>query len=188
MRSKKACSMRMAVFAIFAAFSLALTIPAQSEAKTKFKVLHTFHGYPHRDGGFPSAHLILDSAGNLYGTTSGGGKKWPDGSWTGTGTAFKLDKNGKEVWLDRFNAVNGASPEAGLVRDPNGNLFGETFVGGSTDCNLSWGCGVLFRLDTHGKETVLYKFSGTPNGETPRSLLVEDKAGNLYGTTGTGGS
>src|ERR1700722_15404917 len=99
MRSKKACSMRMAVFAIFAAFSLALTIPAQSEAKTKFKVLHTFHG---KDGAFPITQLTRDAEGNIYGTTSEGGTGVCKDEKYGCGTAFKLDKIGKQVWLHSF--------------------------------------------------------------------------------------
>ncbi len=77
--------------------------------------------------------------------------------------------------------TDGAFPSGGLVRDKAGNLYGTTPVGGAS-C-----CGTVFKLDTTGKETVLYSFTG-PDGELPIAGLVRDKAGNLYGTTASGGA
>jgi len=169
---------------IFVTCLLATIVASQPTQAQKFKVLHTFHG---PNGALPTTQLTRDAAGNFYGTTALGGKPCTI-TGVGCGTAFKLDKTGKQVWLHKFTVANGAVPEAGVLRDQAGNLYGTTLWGGDTSCLPSYGCGVVFRLDEAGKETVRYKFSGPPNGETPRSLLVEDKVGNLYGTTGIGGN
>jgi uncharacterized repeat protein (TIGR03803 family) len=187
MRSKKPFSAGKPTFVIFTALLLASAIvPTQAQAQ-KFKVLHTFHG---PNGYAPAGVLTRDTAGNLYGTTEGGGT----GKCTtsGCGTAFKLDRNGKQVWLHSFQGLNGLIPNAGLVRDAAGNLFGTTVDGGKTRkaCGgvQAGGCGVVFKLDKTGKETILYKFNGTPDGYFPEALLVRDSDGGLYGTTSLGGA
>jgi uncharacterized repeat protein (TIGR03803 family) len=70
-----------------------------------------------------------------------------------------------------------------MVRDPAGNLYGTTARGGSGPCNQGFGagCGVVFKLDKAGKETVLYNFPGGAAGEFPDQDLARDAAGNLYG-------
>jgi uncharacterized repeat protein (TIGR03803 family) len=182
MRFKKPFSAPKPISAIFIMLLLALAIiPAQAQAQ-KFKVLHTFHG---PDGALPWTQLTRDAAGNLYGTTSEGGKGIC--SNYGCGTAFKLDKTGKQVWLHSFNVKNGRDPMAGLRRDAAGNLYGTTVLGGDVTC-FSLGCGTVFKLDKTGKETALYKFLGSPDGWFPEALPVEDSAGNLYGTTTNGGA
>ena len=65
------------------------------------------------------------------------------------------------------------------MRDPAGNLYGATSEGGLNTC--LGGCGVIFKLDTAGKETVLYSFTGTADGANPGGALIRDSAGNLYG-------
>ena len=156
-------------------------VPAQAQ---KFKVLHTFRG---PNGGSPVGVLVRDASGNLYGSTIGGGTG--NCSKMGCGTTFKLNKAGKEVWLYSFKGGNGLNPDAGLLRDAAGNLFGTTVYGGNTNCAPPEGCGTVFKLSKTGKkETVLHKFTGTPDGWFPEALLVEDKAGNLYGTTYLGGT
>ena len=80
-----------------------------------------------------------------------------------------------------------------MVRDPKGNLYGTTEYGGpgSGTCeggDYPAGCGVVFKVDTAGKETVLYSFSGTPDGFYPLGTLVRDAKGRLYGTTLAGGA
>jgi len=171
-------------FVIFITLLLVLAIvPTQAQAQ-KFKVLHTFHG---RDGASPMGVLVRDAAGNVYGTTIGGGTG--KCSKMGCGTVFKLNKSGQQVWLYSFEGGNGLNPEAGLVRDAAGNLFGTTVYGGDTKCVPPEGCGTTFKLSNTGKkETVLHKFTGTPDGWFPEALLVEDLQGNLYGTTYLGGS
>ena len=162
---------------------LALAIATAQTQAPKFKVLHTFHG---RDGGGPEGVLMLDAVGNIYGTAEGGTKC---GKLSGCGTAFKLNKAGRQVWLYSFGGGNGRWPAAGLLREAAGNLFGTTVRGGDVNCVPPEGCGVVFKLSKTGKEeTVLYQFKGSPDGADPESLLVEDKAGNLYGTTEYGGT
>jgi len=155
----------------------------------KEKVLYRFTGGT--DGANPEAGLVRDAAGNLYGTTTyGGGGACQNGSFTGCGTVFKVDKTGKETVLYRFTGgTDGANPFAGLVRDSAGNLYGTTYQGGNTGCQSQMGgCGTVFKVDTTGKEIVLYSFTGGTDGETPFAGLLLDAAGNLYGTTAAGGT
>jgi len=150
------------------------------------KVLYTFQGSG--DGAFPLGRLVLDSEGNLYGITSGT-----------AGTVFKLTPSGEKTELYTFcslaNCADGASPNGGLVRDAAGNLYGTTALGGlAGEC-----CGTVFKVTKTGKETVLYNFCSLANcadGSFPiggdgffgDEALARDAAGNLYGTTPTGGS
>jgi uncharacterized repeat protein (TIGR03803 family) len=183
MQSNKPYSATKMAFAIFVAFLLAsLLTPAQSQAQ-KFKVLHTFRG---KDGGAPYGLLVVDAAGNLYGTT-GIGATGKCGS-EGCGTVFKLTKSGEQVWLHSFNGTNGWQPMAGLLRNSAGDLFGTTVQGGITSCGEQDGCGTVFELNKAGKkETVLHKFGHELDGFFPESPLAEDAKGNLYGTTHVGG-
>jgi|HubBroStandDraft_2_1064218.scaffolds.fasta_scaffold15740_3 uncharacterized repeat protein (TIGR03803 family) len=148
----------------------------------KETVLYSFTGS--KDGASPHAVLLMDAAGNLYGTTYYGGGTACGGK--GCGTVFKVSKAGKETVLHRFTGgKDGASPEAGLVMDASGNLYGTTYYGGSQPC--SDGCGVVFEVSAAGKETVLHSFTGKTDGAHPYAGLVMDAAGNLYGTAETGG-
>jgi len=188
MRSKNPCSTAKSVFAILVTFLLAsVVVPAQAHAQT-FKVLHTFHGAPN-DGAAPWGVLVRDGAGNFYGTTtSGGSGRGFCTNYGGCGTAFKFNKSGKEIWLHSFTFPKGWSPETGLLRDASGKLYGTTEAGGDTSC-YSAGCGTVFELDANGKESVLHRFSGNPDGMFPgeEQPLVEDASGSLYGTTHLGG-
>ena len=149
MRSKKPCSTTKAIFGVFITLLLASAIvPIQAQAR-KFKVLHTFHG---PNGAFPITQLTRDAAGNIYGTTSEGGTGVCTfgSSKVSCGTAFKLDKTGKQVWLHSFHYGGGESPMAGLLRDAAGNLYGTTAFGGEngSSCGeVNIGCGVAFKLD-----------------------------------------
>lgn len=141
-------------------------------------VLYSFTGGA--DGSHPYAGLILDSAGNLYGTTAFGGdiSNIP----SGYGVVFKLDPSGTETVLYEFAGGNdGATPYAGLIRDATGNFYGTTFYGGSANA------GVVFKLGPRGHETVLYTFTGGADGGNPNAGVIRDSAGNLYGTTEYGG-
>jgi len=128
------------------------------------------------DGANPRAALVRDSAGNLYGTTFFGGA-------SNAGTVFKLDTTGTETVLYSFkNGADGGYPWSGLVRDLAGNFYGTAVSGGAS--NL----GVVFKLNKTGKETVLHSFAGGADGTFPASgNLLRDSAGNLYGTTPSGG-
>jgi uncharacterized repeat protein (TIGR03803 family) len=144
----------------------------------KETVLYSF-GSAGGDGTLPDAGLVLDSQGNLYGTTRSGGT-------AGDGTVFKVDKTGKETVLYSFTGMNGDGLEpyhSGVVRDAQGNLYGTTIYGGSSVF------GTVFKVDTTGKETVLSSFTGgTKDGAYPEAGLVQDTQGNLYGTTFEGGA
>jgi uncharacterized repeat protein (TIGR03803 family) len=183
MRSKKPFSAAKSIFAILITLLLASTVVSAQTQATKFTVLHTFRGAPD-DGEAPLGVLTRDSAGNFYGTTTQGGTGKCNG---GCGTAFKLDRTGKLIWLHSFNGKNGRYPYAGLFRDDAGNLYGTTVEGGDMTC-FSLGCGTVFELNGTGKETLLYSFTGDPDGFFPEALLVRDAVGNLYGTTYLGGA
>jgi uncharacterized repeat protein (TIGR03803 family) len=143
------------------------------------------------DGEEPSGGMVMDAAGNLYGTTEV--DFGPKG--TGTGAVFKLTPTGKETTLYLFSFAKGEVPTGGLIRDAAGNLYGTTTYGGKGICQPSgqnnFGCGTVFMVDASGKETVLYNFcsaSGCTDGTSPSAGLVMDAKGNLYGTTLSGGT
>jgi len=137
-------------------------------------VLYTFTGGA--DGGYPTAGVIRDSAGNLYGTASIGGTK-------GGGVVYKLDTSGQETVLYSFSFGSEAGqPLPGVVRDPAGNLYGTNSYGGTA------GAGAVYKLDTAGNQTVLYNFTGAADGDIPEAGVIRDSAGNLYGTTLRGGT
>ena len=161
----------------------------------KQTVLYTFDGSPHGNG--PSASLLFDSAGNLYGTAAVGGNTKLCFT-NGCGVVFELSPSSagwKQKVLHTFSGGrDGAYPQAGLVFDAAGNLYGTTANGGNnlTSCgDVFPGCGVVFELSrtsTGGwKETVLHTFSGGKDGAIPVTGLIFDKSGNLYGTTSAGG-
>jgi uncharacterized repeat protein (TIGR03803 family) len=143
-------------------------------------VLYSFAGGA--DGASPFAGLVRDEAGNLYGTTTGGGP-------SGWGTVFKVDPAGNETVLYSFTGgTDGGLSEAGLIRDEAGNLYGTTLFGGLASPPCSSACGVVFKLDTAGTETALYSFAYGADGEFPSSSLIQDAEGNLYGNTQYGGN
>jgi uncharacterized repeat protein (TIGR03803 family) len=141
-------------------------------------VLYRFKG-SQSDGQNPRSTLVWDASGNLYGTAVEGGPK-------GYGTVFKLSPLGKETTLYSFpgNSTDGMSPEAGLVRDSAGNLYGTTLLGGRMSQCIGNGCGVAFKLSPTGAETVLHRFSeAAKDGCEPSAALIRGPAGNLYGAT-----
>jgi len=152
-----------------------------------YSTLHSFTG---ADGINPSAGLVFDAAGNLYGTTYAGGA-------SGAGSVFKLAPNPDGTWTESVlysfkDGADGGFPVAELIFDSSVNLYGTTTSGGTFSAGACpGGCGVAFRLAPNPKETwtesVLYGFTGTPNGADPDAGLILDTAGNLYGTTNFGG-
>jgi uncharacterized repeat protein (TIGR03803 family) len=143
-------------------------------------VLYSFTGAT--DGASPTAGLIRDGAGNLYGTTYAGGEaNCPLKGSAGCGVVFKVSKTGTMSVLHTFINSDGSNPAADLIRDSAGNLYGTTKFGGGS------GFGTVFKLDSAGNETTLYSFMGTPDGVAPLAGLVKDTAGNLYGTASSGG-
>jgi uncharacterized repeat protein (TIGR03803 family) len=149
----------------------ALTDVTSSTNANHFGVDFTFKGF---DGSAPTAALVQDPAGNLYGTTSAGGY--------GFGIVFKLDSSYRETVLYAFTGPDGATPNGALVLDGFGNLYGTTSAGGD------YGLGTVFKIDVQGVETVLYSFTGAPDGANPYAGLVMDNSGTLYGTTENGGA
>src|ERR1700719_743872 len=130
MRSKKPFSAAKSILVVFLMLLLASAIAtAQTQPATKFKVLHRFHG---PNGYGPGGVLVRDAAGNLYGTTEAGGT---GNCNSGCGTAFKLNRYGKQVWLYSFDGPNGRSPSAGMLRDAAGNLYGTAVEGGKSNHN-----------------------------------------------------
>jgi uncharacterized repeat protein (TIGR03803 family) len=155
---------------------------------TDVQTLYTFQGMP--DGAAPEAGLVEDAKGVLYGTTTYGGAVCP----AGCGTVFDLVPDGmtysENVLYSFKDGKDGAYPIAGLLIDKSGALYGTTFQGGaSTSCN--GGCGIAFKLGPSAKkykETVLHRFSGGQDGANPVGTMIADSAGDLYGTSKSGGS
>jgi uncharacterized repeat protein (TIGR03803 family) len=139
-------------------------------------VLHSFNG---PDGAFPSAGLLRDTQGNLYGTTLAGGAT--NTCQSGCGTVFKLDQSGHLTVLHSFmGGQDGWYVTTGLVQDTSGNLYGTTAGGGAA--NL----GTIYEISNSGSESVLHSFTG-PDGQTPQGLLLAAD-GTLFGAAYLGGS
>jgi len=138
-------------------------------------VLYSFSGAA--DGGEPSAGVIRDAVGNLYGTALGG--------VSGNGVVFKLSPSGKETVLYNLKGREGIDPFGGVIRDANGNFYGTTLIGGTHRG------GTVFKRSPTGRETVLHNFCaqrGCPDGHELWSGVIRDAKGNLYGTTYFGGA
>jgi len=175
--------------AALAIITVTMLVP-RSWAGSQEKVLYNFQGGT--DGNYPIGGLVFDAQGNLYGTTDIGG----GGSCIGgCGTVFKLTptKQGsfKKTILHTFQGAfsDGQNPQARLVFDKQGNLYGTTTGGGSTvDAD-----GTVFKLTPTKRgewaETIIHNFncSTANDGCEPYSCLIFDSAGNLYGTTLLGG-
>ncbi len=157
------------------------TVQATALARWNETILHTFAGGS--DGCNPFAPPIIDSAGNLYGTTADGG-----GS-NDAGVVYELVRSGQsysERILHTFSGPDGAVPGAGLIADSSfTNLYGVTQVGGSGNS------GTVFRLTNNASgwtETVLYNFHNSSDGQQPQGGLAMDASGNLFGSAGLGGN
>lgn len=160
---------------VLATVAVLLFSAATAHAQT-FTAVYNFAG---SDGDGPVAGIIQDPAGNLYGTTYSGGS-------FGWGTVFKLDTADTQTVLYNFcsqtNCADGAAPWTPLARAWDGDLYGTTYFGG-TSSNCRYGCGIVFKIDTAGIETVRHSFAGgTSDGCGPLQGLW-DEAGTLYGTT-----
>ena len=167
-----------------------LTPPAAGKTAWSQTVLYAFNSSNGgADGYMPQGGVVMDRAGNLYGTTSSGGPN------NGYGTAFELtppapgQSGWKKTILCTFSGANGNEPAAGLILDAAGNLYGTTFSGGAHNQ------GVLYRLapppigQTAWTQTVLHAFAASrADGAAPWSTVIFDAAGNLYGTTSAGGA
>jgi uncharacterized repeat protein (TIGR03803 family) len=145
----------------------------------KFNVLHSFFGV--KDGSDPIPPLVFDPAGNLYGTTYlGGATNCDPNRSVGCGSVFEVNPTtGREKVLHRFSSSrkDGDLPYGGVLRDAAGNLYGTASLSGPH------GFGTVFKLDPSGNETVLYAFQLQSGGIEPGSGLIQDIAGNFYGST-----
>lgn len=172
-----------------------LSPPGHQGGQWNETVLYKFKGGS--DGIAPVAGLVFDQAGNLYGATVDGGQ-----CHFGCGTIFRLSPprrrggSWSKTVLHAFggpNSSDGGTPTGSLVFDNQGNLYGTTELGGNVTCPHQLGpCGVVFRLslskDGAWTETVLYNFTGVPDGQFPFGYLVIDDNGNLFGGTTEGGT
>jgi uncharacterized repeat protein (TIGR03803 family) len=173
-RSLKLARLLSAIVVITVGFAQA----ARAQTET---VLVNFTG--HSAGGTPYSNLLLDSAGNLYGTTYYGGV-------FNYGTVFKLTHHPDGSWHESLvhlfrGGKESGNPWAGLTMDANGNLYGTTTGG------VSAGYGSVFKLTAKNgswEETVLHTFSGTQDGASPYGPVILDAAGNVYGMTYNGGN
>jgi|HubBroStandDraft_6_1064221.scaffolds.fasta_scaffold384004_1 uncharacterized repeat protein (TIGR03803 family) len=144
------------------------------------KVLRSFGGGV--DGAYPAANLLVDNAGDLYGTTSLGGTE-------GGGTVFEMLPRQGGGWSEKIlynfgSGSDGAYPDAGLIVDASGNFYGTTSGGG-----IHFD-GAVFELSPSNggwSETILHSFGHASDGSDPEAALTFDSAGNLYGTTNRGG-
>ncbi len=138
--------------------------------------LTTLHGFSNSDGGNPSGTVLEAADGNLYGLTSSGGPGI-------AGTVYRLTLGGTLTTLHSFSYTDGSWPLGELVAGADGNLYGVTTAGGSGSL------GVIFRVDSGGVVTTVRTFEGFDEvGGGPHTGLLEASDGNLYGTTGLGGS
>jgi uncharacterized repeat protein (TIGR03803 family) len=155
----------------------------------KYSVIYNL-GYPETGGVGPAGTMVVDSAGNLYGSTVGGGAE-------GYGTIFELSPSSSGTWtqtvLYSFLESSGQRPTGALIFDSAGNLYGTTQLGGDLTCGYDAGCGTVFELSPNGSggwsESVLHSFTGGfGEGMYPMDAgVIFDSSGNLYGTTSGGG-
>jgi uncharacterized repeat protein (TIGR03803 family) len=161
-----------------------LSPPRLKGGKWKEKILYRFRGKS--DGGFPSASLILDAKGNLYGTTEIGGAY-------GWGTVFEMTHGSNGKWAESVlhsfgESTDGADPTSAVIFDKVGNLYGTTYGGPGANY------GTVFKLTPSSegwKESLIHVFQGGSDGGNPLSGVIVDASGSLYGTTSgelTGGN
>ena len=188
-------SARASVIASAIVFMLTIAATPAAQAQT-FNLLHTFTGGI--DGTSPASGVTMDRAGRLYGTTQYGGS-------IGLGSVYQLTRKGSgwvnnPIYSFNGNATNdGSYPLSGLTVGPDGSFYGTTREGGGGCAQSNHGCGTVYSLRPAAaacktalcpwSETVIYRFAGGSDGANPQyANLVFDAAGNLYGTTSSGGA
>jgi len=156
-------------------------VPSAAHAAPTYTVLYAFTGQA--DGAYPQSQLIADAHGNLYGTAAAGGISPPSRVGPPYGVVFRVAPDGTESVLHAFGrGHDGADPQAGLVADRAGNLYGTTSGGGPTYN------GTVFRLTPAGREAILHDFAGIPDGAQPEASLLRAASGDCIGTTYAGGT
>jgi len=162
---------------------MAVLVGAAWAASTT-QVIYSFAGG--NDGEYTDTELVIDSVGNLYGTSVQGGT-------FGSGTVFELTPSGSgwthTVLYNFTGGADGGEPYKGVTLDAHGNPYGTAVTGGGGSCE--GGCGVVYKLTNSGgvwTQSVIHAFTGGNDGSGPGSPVAFDKHGNLYGTTPTGGA
>jgi uncharacterized repeat protein (TIGR03803 family) len=186
MKKNRGWGMQMVQLAVMALAGLAGFTPG-AWGSGKLTNINTFGG---TNGALPSAALIFDTQGNLYGTTISGGS-------SSDGVVFELTPAGNGTWTESVlysfcslsNCTDGEYPASSLIYDLSGNLYGTTYNGGAQ------GFGTVFELTPSGSgtwtESVLYSFCSLAecsDGASPADGLIFDQSGNLYSTTRYGGA
>ncbi len=163
-----------------------LALALSSSAALRGQTFEVFHQFDLPGPGGPD-ELIQDSDGSFYGVSQDGGTVSPF-CIAGCGTVYRMDGDGAVTILHEFtrNDDDGSSPGgffplARLLRASNGDLYGTTIYGGPCLC------GTIFRIDSNGIFTTVHTFVGT-DGDLPAGSLIEPQPGDLWGTTGAGGS
>jgi uncharacterized repeat protein (TIGR03803 family) len=169
-----------AVLSVFAIAAMLVTTASASSTK----VIYSFAGG--KDGEYLDTDLVMDAAGNIYGSTVSGGD-------FGGGTVFELSPSGsswKHTVLYSFTGgKDGGEPYKGVTLDSQGNIYGTAVTGGGGSCE--GGCGVAFKLTNNGGTftySAMHIFTGGNDGSGPGSGLTFDQQGNVYGMTPTGGA
>jgi len=177
MNSRFKETLQLTFAALCAVLAMVLLAPSQAFAQTE-SLVHSFAGGT-TDGKSSFAGLVIDSSGNLYGTTSTGGAN-------NDGVVFKITSLGTFSLLHSFGTGDGINPQADLIMDSSGNLYGTTVYGGAHSR------GTVFKLSESGgvwSETVLFSFAGgASDGAWPCGRLAIDSSGNIYGTASGGGT
>ena len=179
--------MRRASFSYFLGASLAVLAHVAAPTTGQAAGTEVIHSFGDGDGEYPASDLVMDAAGNIYGTTTQGGD-------FNSGTVFMLSPSGggwsESVLYSFTSGADGAQPYNGVTLDAQGNLYG-TAVTGGTGSACEGGCGVVYKLTRSGSswsQSVIYDFTGGNDGSGPGAGLTFDASGNLYGMTPTGGA
>ena len=189
--SKLVSTFRVSATAAAGIAVAALLLIVLSAAPTQAQTLNLLAGFNGNNGTNPNPRLVMDAAGNLYGTTFYGGFY---GAF-GPGTVFRVSQHGSGWTLTSLyefhGHADGSNPWGGVIFGPDGALYGATYGGGAN------GAGLVYKLQPPAaacravpcfwQETVLYNFTGGSDGAGPQGDLAFDSAGNLYGTTFGGG-
>ena len=169
---------------LFRLFTAICLLAGVAWAVSSTQIIYSFAG--DEDGEYTDSDLVLDNAGNIYGTTVLGGD-------FGTGSVFEVSPSGNTwthtVLYSFTGQADGGQPYKGVTLDAQGNLYGTAVVGGHFGACPEDGCGVVYKLANSGgvwTQTVIHYFNGN-DGYGPGSGLTFDAAGNLYGMTPTGG-
>ncbi len=190
------CNQLLATVSLWVLAGVLTVVTTQPAQAQTYQVIHNFGGLV--DGAKPLAGVTIDQAGNLYGTTYGGGAH---GGLQGYGVVYKLALRGSSWLLTplyNFQAgQDGAYPTAPPVIASNGVFYGNTRGGAGRGCYQGIGCGTLYelqpmagicgRVQCYWNESVLYRFTGSADGGNPVGTLTLDASGNTYGATFDGG-